>query len=660
MTRLESADRTYLRKFLAERFSLEESKDLAFDLGVNPQDLPHATRPEFARELIDYFERRRDLHRLLTEVLKRREDDVIAQLSTKLPVGFPHPKVQIMLAQEVQPEISLDDIIADLAERLRIHANEVQVISTAWGSLRLLLSLTQESFNVLLRSDFRTLVKDRYRIISITAFDALDVASQKAWRFLAVSYPAWPPVPWSGPVPSNKDRASGFCYSEAIWWEEAADILSYLSRPLTDEGEPVMEALDAVLTTLRKGPVSGPNAEALSEEHWQQAEQKCRRAADLIERLRRRVGPAADLESLLPMYQGALEHACGNFAAAIPRYQEAERLFRTHRHNWSVAVLAQALAYLWQNLDDQVPEVGEALRVLRVSEFGREVDEHWRKAQEAYKQRMAAPPQAAFISEPEGAITGDERQYPEEEEYYKDVSSRRSPNPFRIRLLAGVAIAVAALGAAVVIGISRTLVGLVAYLIAFTVAVLAYLLAVVFEKSLEIPDLCVALIKGPGGLTIRQGPISYRGWPLFQKVRAIVPISVQNYVPSKQKVVVNSELTVEISLAVRYQVDYRGAESDVHNVSRAVDAVIDLLNKPGVSHSGPWQPADLRAAWQRKLLDDIRMTLYQALPALVTPDHLDQDRKAMVSRLKVCLQGKVDGWGMRIIGLSIAELVRAK
>ncbi len=187
----------------------------------------------------------------------------------------------------------------------------------------------------------------------------------------------------------------GVLYSDAAWWKEAAAILACLRRPLHtthNDADLITKALDEVVSILREGPANGDAAEAVSRDRWQRAEQNCRKAMDLIERLRRRGGGPPDLEPVQPMYQGALEHARGNFAGAITRYQEAEHLNSLHRHNRAAAILARALAHLHQNLDDQVPEVMEALTILNYSEFGRAAEALWNTAQAAYRQRMVAPP----------------------------------------------------------------------------------------------------------------------------------------------------------------------------------------------------------------------------------------------------------------------------
>lgn len=89
-------DRVSLREFLEQRFSLEELETLAFDLGVDYNQLPHSTSTQLSMELISYFERRGDLNSLITMVLSRRPDDYLTQLSTRLPSAAPLPWTNVM------------------------------------------------------------------------------------------------------------------------------------------------------------------------------------------------------------------------------------------------------------------------------------------------------------------------------------------------------------------------------------------------------------------------------------------------------------------------------------------------------------------------------------------------------------------------------------
>ena len=81
---LSAQERARLRQFLMTRFNLAELQTLAFDLGVDYDSLPHATRVEFARELIAYLERSGMIVDLIAEALRLREDDEIASLLERL------------------------------------------------------------------------------------------------------------------------------------------------------------------------------------------------------------------------------------------------------------------------------------------------------------------------------------------------------------------------------------------------------------------------------------------------------------------------------------------------------------------------------------------------------------------------------------------------
>lgn len=66
--------RRLLRKALCHRFSLEELRDLCFDLHVEYDSLPGEGMAAKARELVAFFERRRELGRLVSAVRRERRD----------------------------------------------------------------------------------------------------------------------------------------------------------------------------------------------------------------------------------------------------------------------------------------------------------------------------------------------------------------------------------------------------------------------------------------------------------------------------------------------------------------------------------------------------------------------------------------------------------
>lgn len=61
-----------LRQKLATHFSVEEMGTLCYDLGVTAEEIPGTTRSAKAREMLDYFARRKRMPELLAELRKRR------------------------------------------------------------------------------------------------------------------------------------------------------------------------------------------------------------------------------------------------------------------------------------------------------------------------------------------------------------------------------------------------------------------------------------------------------------------------------------------------------------------------------------------------------------------------------------------------------------
>lgn len=96
MTELTSEERIKIRQFLISEFSLEELKELAFDLGIDYESLPHFSKAGFCLELIGFFERRDNLGFLLEEVLRHRSDAEILALLEKFSTSS-GKKVQIIL-----------------------------------------------------------------------------------------------------------------------------------------------------------------------------------------------------------------------------------------------------------------------------------------------------------------------------------------------------------------------------------------------------------------------------------------------------------------------------------------------------------------------------------------------------------------------------------
>lgn len=184
MAQLNRKDRAQLREFLADRFNLSEMKTLCFDLGVDFEEFPHATKSEFSRELIAYFERKNKAGCLIAEMVQQRPDSWLTELLALVPSCQPNQKVQLILSNEkIKSRPNLRQKLADL---LGISSDEVMLIATAPGSIKVLLGLPPEAvqrlFALSLPYQF-----DEYELVEIAQFNKLPPVVSSAWRTAVLS-----------------------------------------------------------------------------------------------------------------------------------------------------------------------------------------------------------------------------------------------------------------------------------------------------------------------------------------------------------------------------------------------------------------------------------------------------------------------------------------
>lgn len=175
--------RSRLRHFLTEYFSLSELKDLCFDLGVDYEMFPHQTKGDLSRELLAYFERKQNLSCLVAEMVKQRPEEELVTLLAELGSCSPRSKVQIVLP--VDKLKNRKDLLSELAKVLGVAPDEVMLIATASGSVRLLVSLPAEAAERLIALNPDHL-GDAYEITSISAYESLSPEEQTAWREAAL------------------------------------------------------------------------------------------------------------------------------------------------------------------------------------------------------------------------------------------------------------------------------------------------------------------------------------------------------------------------------------------------------------------------------------------------------------------------------------------
>ncbi len=185
--------RSDLRLFLTERFNLSELKNLCFDLGVDYEMFPHQTKGELCRELLAYFERKGNLSCLVAEVVKLRPDEELVALLAELNSCSPRAKVQIVLPGDKLR--NRKQLMSELAKVLGVAPDEVMLIATAAGSIRLLVSLPAEAAErlVALNPDH---LGDAYEITSISTYESLSTEARAAWREAALR--GKPPVTFFG------------------------------------------------------------------------------------------------------------------------------------------------------------------------------------------------------------------------------------------------------------------------------------------------------------------------------------------------------------------------------------------------------------------------------------------------------------------------------
>lgn len=199
-----------LRKFLAESFSIEELKDLAFDLGVDFELFAHTTKATLVRELIHYFIRRGHLRVLVLEILKIRQDACLIELLQILPPAPASKKVQVILSDSTPTDEN--EMRRELAKLFNVKADEIEFTSAAWGSMYLLINLPKKAL------DDQSLanINQQNHLVSVTPFSELDALSQQTWRLIAHEWPA--------------SRENGAIQPVIRWYDVAREIVGNSDR----------------------------------------------------------------------------------------------------------------------------------------------------------------------------------------------------------------------------------------------------------------------------------------------------------------------------------------------------------------------------------------------------------------------------------------------
>jgi len=101
--RLDGPQRQQLRTYLDDRFSLQDLKEMVFDLGYDHESLPGSSKPEFILGLLDYCQHEGSLAALLHQALSRRPDAAIAHLARQIEQGQASGKATPSAASDPPP-----------------------------------------------------------------------------------------------------------------------------------------------------------------------------------------------------------------------------------------------------------------------------------------------------------------------------------------------------------------------------------------------------------------------------------------------------------------------------------------------------------------------------------------------------------------------------
>lgn len=174
-------DRVFLRRFLVEKFSLDELKEIAFDLCGDYELFRHDTKPNLAVDLIMQFTQKGRLSDLVLAVKMRRPDSRLDDLRKKLPKLRPYAKLEIHVAKSQKQEAEW--AIEQLLLRGNLSKDEVSIMAYADGSMRMLIGVPETKIEILLSLRWEN------SEISIRRFAQLDTLSKYTWHKIVKHHP---------------------------------------------------------------------------------------------------------------------------------------------------------------------------------------------------------------------------------------------------------------------------------------------------------------------------------------------------------------------------------------------------------------------------------------------------------------------------------------
>ena len=186
-SQLEPQERSEIREYLNERFSLDELKNLSFDLGIPYENFPHENKMQFSRELYGYCERRKIVSCLLIRINNKRNDAgrLFERFLEKLDHCAMHKKIQIYI-----PNGNLKIPIRRLAEEVAglLHntsPEDIEIIAVKPIERQVLVGLPKNTAINLLQEGIPAfeLRKEKYQFGSIIDFQDLSKTHQDDWEY---------------------------------------------------------------------------------------------------------------------------------------------------------------------------------------------------------------------------------------------------------------------------------------------------------------------------------------------------------------------------------------------------------------------------------------------------------------------------------------------
>lgn len=124
-----------IRQALGERFNESELRTLATDVGIEYEDLPGAAKSDKARELVAWFERRRQLGRLISAIEGARPDLDLAAGGTIIGCERVHLKQRRPIGKSIVMETpaartGIDRQVERLADSMEGMRNDLGQLKT--------------------------------------------------------------------------------------------------------------------------------------------------------------------------------------------------------------------------------------------------------------------------------------------------------------------------------------------------------------------------------------------------------------------------------------------------------------------------------------------------------------------------------------------------